>query len=93
MYGHLGFPVALTPVLIFLIALAITFWVCDGWQFSQATRVVCGALTCIIAVILGVFVYTGYSAEHSAAVILYEAVFLLIQFAVSHIAHAAKTPS
>ena len=92
MYGS-SFPCYLTPVLILLAALAITFWVCDGRQFSQATRVVCSVLTGIIAIILGVFVYAGYSTEYSGAVILYEAVLLAIQFGISHIAHAAKTPS
>jgi len=88
-----SFPCHWTPVLILLAALAITFWVCDSKQFSQATRVICSTLTCIIAIILGVFVCTGYSTEHSAAVILFEGIFLAIQFGISHIAHAVKTPS
>ena len=88
-----GLPVYLTPILILLGALGITVWVWDELQFSHATRVVCSILTCIIAVILGVFVYAGYSNEYSAGVILLEGFFLAIQFAISHIAHAAKTPS
>lgn len=91
-YSH-GFPVALTPVLILVAALAITFWVWDGPQFSQATRIVCSVLTCMIAGILAVFVCAGYSIESSATVIVYEAFLLAIQFGISHIAHATKTPS
>ena len=88
-----GFPCHLVPVLILFAALAITFWVCDGRQFSQATRVVCSVLTGMIAIILGIYVCAGYSTEYSAIVILYEAVLLAIQFGISHIAHAVKTPS
>jgi len=88
-----GFPVIQTPVLILLAAIAITFWVWDGRQFSQVTRVICSLLTCMIAIILGVFVYAGYSTEYSAAVIMYEGVLLAIQFGISNVAHAAKTPS
>ena len=98
MYGlsfssGLGFRCQFVPVLILFAALAITFWVWDGRQFSQATRVVCSVLTGMIAIILGIYVCAGYSTEYSAIVILYEAVLLAIQFGISHIAHAAKTPS
>ena len=60
-----GLTLFLTPVLILLAALGITVWVLDEPQFSQTARVVCSALTCIIAIILGVFVYTGYSNEYA----------------------------
>jgi len=88
-----SFRSSFTPIFILLISLGITFWVCDGKQFSQATRVVCGALTCMIAIFLGIFVYSGYSSEYAAGVILFESFFLAIQFTISHVAHAAKTPS
>ena len=81
------------PVFILLIALAITLWVWDEKKISQATKVVCSLLTCIIAIILAAFVYSGYSNQYSAAVILFESFFLAIQFAISHIAHSVKTPT
>jgi len=47
----------------------------------------------IIAIILGIFIYSGYSYKHAAGVMLFEGFFLALQFAISHVAHAAKTPS
>jgi len=92
MYGR-GFPVHLTPVLILVVSLGITFWVWDGAQFSHATRVICSVLTSIIAIILAAFVLSGFSNEYSAGVILFEAFFLGIQFVISQVAHTVKTPS
>ena len=88
-----GLPIGFTPILIFLGVLGITFWVWDELHFGRTTRAACSVLAGIIAIILGIFIYSGYSYKHAAGVMLFEGFFLALQFAISHVAHAAKTPS
>ncbi len=88
-----GIPVSFAPILMFFGALGITFWVWDQPHFSRPTRAACSVLAAVIAIILCVFVYSGYSHKHAAGVMLLEGFFLALQFAISHVAHAAQTPS